>query len=209
LCFGLAFISEIFGIRLMPLLATSAIFSAVIGLAVQDTLINLFAGIALQFDNSFEIGDWIEVNTSGQKFSGRVIEVSWRSVLMEGYSDERITVSNRTIAQGQITNYSSGGAPLLRSQVFRIPYGADLTQVETALIGAVGLVQSALKTPSPVVLFNDAAESWISAKLIYGVENFGSSFKTGDLVIRSALGQLQELGVTLSPSRIKVEMEKK
>ena len=44
------FAAEIFGVRLTPLLATSAVFSLVLGLALQDTLGNLFSGIALQFD---------------------------------------------------------------------------------------------------------------------------------------------------------------
>jgi small-conductance mechanosensitive channel len=55
--------TSVFGIRWAPLLATSAIVSVVMGLALQDTLGNLFAGVALQFDKPYEIGDWIEVHT--------------------------------------------------------------------------------------------------------------------------------------------------
>jgi len=59
------FATEIFGIRLAPVLATSAVYSLILGLALQDTLGNLFAGVALQLDKPYEIGDWIEVTQGG------------------------------------------------------------------------------------------------------------------------------------------------
>ena len=77
--------TEIFAVRLAPLLATSAIFSLVLGLALQDTLGNLFAGVALQFDKPYEIGDWVEINNGSQKWVGQIEEISWRAtVLIDG-----------------------------------------------------------------------------------------------------------------------------
>ena len=64
------FLSAVFSINLAPILATSAIFSLVLGLALQDTLGNLCAGIAIQLDKPYEIGDWIEVEFETQKWVG-------------------------------------------------------------------------------------------------------------------------------------------
>jgi len=70
------FATELFGVKLGPLLATSAVFSLILGLALQDTLGNLFAGVALQLDKPYEIGDWIEVNNGGATWVGQVEEIS-------------------------------------------------------------------------------------------------------------------------------------
>ena len=50
-----------FRVNLVGLAATSAVVTAVLGLAGQETLKNLFAGISLQVDSPFEEGDWIDL----------------------------------------------------------------------------------------------------------------------------------------------------
>src|SRR5262249_14177533 len=65
-----------FGVELTPFLATSAVVGAVVGLALQDTLGNLFAGIALHTEAPFRVGDWVRVGDR----DGRVEQVSWRAM---------------------------------------------------------------------------------------------------------------------------------
>lgn len=99
-------LAKIFDVNLTPLLATSAIFSIVLGLALQDTLGNLFAGIAMQFDKPFELGDWIEVKGGGDRIVGQVHEISWRATVLLAITDELITIPNRNLAQWQILNFA-------------------------------------------------------------------------------------------------------
>ena len=47
----------------------------VIGLALQDTLGNAFAGLAIQVERPFRVGNWIQA--AGHE--GRVTEVTWRA----------------------------------------------------------------------------------------------------------------------------------
>src|SRR6185369_14801218 len=56
---------------------TSAIFGVILGLALQDTLGNFFAGISLQADRPFQVGDVITVGA--QRHTGVVEEISWRA----------------------------------------------------------------------------------------------------------------------------------
>src|SRR5271169_1069646 len=46
------------GLDLSGIVATSAMITAVVAFAMQDTLGNILGGLALQLDNSIEIGDW-------------------------------------------------------------------------------------------------------------------------------------------------------
>ena len=59
--------------------ATSAALSIVLGFALQETLANLFAGLALMLERPFEPGDWIQMG----KLTGQVQEVSWRAVRLK------------------------------------------------------------------------------------------------------------------------------
>ena len=123
-------VTDIFNVRLAPLLATSAIFSLVLGLALQDTLGNLFSGVAMQFDKPYEIGDWVEIQTGGtQKWVGQIEEISWRATVLIGFAEELITIPNRVISQSEISNFTRKGKPIIRSQVFRIAFGEDQVKV--------------------------------------------------------------------------------
>jgi small-conductance mechanosensitive channel len=62
----LVIIHRDYSINLVGIAATSAVLTAVIGLAAQETLKNLFAGLSLQLESPFHEGDWIELgNTKG------------------------------------------------------------------------------------------------------------------------------------------------
>ena len=64
-----------FGIELTLFLGTSAVVGAVVGLALQDSLGNLFAGIALHTEAPFRVGDWVKVGDR----DGKVEQISWRA----------------------------------------------------------------------------------------------------------------------------------
>jgi small-conductance mechanosensitive channel len=67
------------GVDVTALVATSAALSIILGLALQETLANVFAGLALILERPFEPGDWIQFGTR----VGQVKEVSWRAVKLQ------------------------------------------------------------------------------------------------------------------------------
>ena len=72
--FGVAFLTlPYFGVEPGSLLTTSALITAVIGLSLQETLGNLFAGLAIQAQRPFEVGDWIKFDMD-QGLTGRVTD---------------------------------------------------------------------------------------------------------------------------------------
>lgn len=197
-------LSQVFGLNLGPLMATSAAFSIVLGLALQDTLGNLFAGISLQIDKSYEIGDWLEVVQGIQKGVGQVKEISWRSTILVGFSDEEITIPNRTMANAQISNFSPDGHPIVRSQVFRLPYGCDVEKAKDILERTVVEISEIRGLPSPLAYIHDTTESWIAIKVIYFIDSFGSQFSIGDKVMRKGIDALRTHGIELARNVIEV-----
>jgi len=196
--------SQIFNIQVGPLLATSAAFSIILGLAIQDTLGNLFAGIAMQIDRVFEIGDWIEIQTTNQKVVGQVKEITWRATTLIGWSDEVILVPNRVVAGSAIANYQNGDTPLVRTQIFRLPFGVDPKNVKNSLLETVHKITEIRKFPEPVCFVSEVTDSWITFKLAYYINNFGSQYSIADRILASGLEALQNQGMEVASNRIKV-----
>jgi small-conductance mechanosensitive channel len=197
-------LSHLFEIQLGPLLATSAAFSIILGLALQDTLGNLVAGIALQLDKSFEIGDWLEIMIGTTKVVGQVKEITWRATTLTGWSDESITIPNRTIANSQISNYQAGDLPIIRSQIFRFPYTVNAQLVESLLITAANKSNRVHKDLPPICYISEATDSWVTFKLVYYIDSYGSQFSIGDEVLRLALQLLNENGIEVGHQTVRL-----
>lgn len=83
------------GFDLTGIIATSAVLTAVIGLALQDTLGNTLGGLTLQFDGSIRVDDWIKVGD----ITGRVSEIRWRYTALESRNWETILIPNSRLVK--------------------------------------------------------------------------------------------------------------
>ena len=87
-------------VNLGALFTTSAIFGVILGLALQDTLGNFFAGISLQADRPFQVGDVITVGA--QRHTGVVEEISWRAIKIRTFSNHVVLIANSNAAREPI-----------------------------------------------------------------------------------------------------------
>jgi small-conductance mechanosensitive channel/CRP-like cAMP-binding protein len=97
LLFALA-ISAIFRVNVTGYLTGGAVVAAILGLALQDTLGNLFSGIALHMEDSFAVGDVLH---SGD-YVGVVEGVSWRATRLRGFNQQLIVLPNSLIARERL-----------------------------------------------------------------------------------------------------------
>ncbi|MBM4342928.1 MAG: mechanosensitive ion channel family protein [Deltaproteobacteria bacterium] len=196
--------ARLFDLHFAPLLATSAVASVILGLAMQDSLGNLFAGIAMQIDKPYEIGDWVEVVGLTGKWSGQVHEVTWRATVLVGLFDESIVIPNRVVGQGQVYNFTQRGTPILRSQSFHVPVSHDLEAVRKVAQGALRGIDGIAQEPAPVVLFGEIGEGWVLARCNYWVADYGAQWRVGDAVITSVIGALKANELHLAVQQIQV-----
>lgn len=88
------------GVNLGALFTTSAIFGVILGLALQDTLGNFFAGISLQADRPFQVGDVITVGA--ERHNGVVEEISWRAIKIRTFTNHVVLIANSNAAREPI-----------------------------------------------------------------------------------------------------------
>ena len=87
-------------VNLGALFTTSALFGVILGLALQDTLGNFFAGISLQADRPFQVGDVITVGA--QRHTGVVEEISWRAIKIRTFTNHVVLIANSNAAREPI-----------------------------------------------------------------------------------------------------------
>lgn len=187
--------TNFFGVEIGPLLATSAAFSIILGLALQDTLGNLFAGISMQVDKNFEIDDWLEIVNGSSKIVGQVKEISWRSTVLIGFSDEIITVPNKLIAQCQVSNFSPQGKTIIRGHNFKFSFGCDINKITELLELAATQISEVKPNPAPYAYVRETNEQGCEIRLIYSIENYGLQYVVGHKVISTAIDILAKHGI--------------
>lgn len=98
---GMGFL-RLAGLDVFSLVTTSAVLTAVIGLALQTTIANVFSGLGLQLDRTLRHGDWIEVGST----VGRILEIGWRSTRIETNDGDAVFVPNSELVSKEVRSFT-------------------------------------------------------------------------------------------------------
>jgi small-conductance mechanosensitive channel/CRP-like cAMP-binding protein len=154
-----------FGVELTLFLGTSAVVGAVVGLALQDSLGNLFAGIALHTEAPFRVGDWVKVGDR----DGKVEQISWRATRLRTWDDDTLTVPNNEVARHGILNYSLPRRPHSRVLSIGVSYHTPPNKVVSVIEGLLAQVQGLAPDPAPIVRVVGYAESAVHYEVRYWI----------------------------------------
>lgn len=196
--------SEIFAFNVTHLLATSAIFSVVLGLALQDTLGNLISGFALQIDRPYSIGDWVEVNSAGQKWVGQIQEITWRATMLVSFSEELVLIPNKNMAQSQVLILSHQRGSARCHHLYRFDFKADSEIAKNVLLAIYLQHGAVLKDPPPRILITELAESYLVMKVFFSVSEFALKYRIGDELYRQALAELKVKKLSLAVAKMQL-----
>ncbi len=144
---GLSIFGSVTGINVVPVLATSTVVTVVLGLALQDTLGNLFAGLSLHVEKSFGLGDWILVDG----LEGQVVYLGWRSIHLRTFSGDVVVVPNSVITKTRLQNFHAPTKLCARNVEFLVRLTAMPEQVERAARQACSGLPEVRGEPAPKV----------------------------------------------------------
>ena len=158
-----------FGVDVAALVATSAALSIILGLALQETLSNLFAGLALMLERPFEPGDWIQMGD----LTGQVQEVSWRAVRLKLMRlEDYLVVPNSVVAKSQIVNMSQPLPIHGHAVEVTAPYEEAPGRVRQVLVEAARGVEGVLNEPPPKARLLRFDDSGIVYQIVYYLEDY-------------------------------------
>ena len=200
--------SAVFDLNIATIATTSAVFSLVLGLALQDTLGNFFSGLALQIDRPFQINDWVEIQNGDQKWTGQIQEINWRATFVLSFSNELIMFPNKTIAQSQIIILGQKQNPIRLNQAFRLPLETKIEDAKKAILEGLEGFHEVMKDPAPNVLVTETTESWMTIKVFYSLHDYGLRYRLGDQILSHILINLKEHGLKLAHTTFSIENQK-
>jgi small-conductance mechanosensitive channel/CRP-like cAMP-binding protein len=149
-------------------LTTSAVGAVVVGFALQDTLGNAFAGLAIQTEKPYRAGEWIRVG----QHEGRVEEITWRATKIRTKSGTFVIVPNNVMSKEAIVNVSEPILPTRMTIDVGASYQVPPNDVKAAIDEAVQHSPLALTSPAPEVLLWEFGPSAIVYRARFWVEDY-------------------------------------
>lgn len=177
--FFIIFQSQFPHIELAPLFTGSAILGIVVGLALQDTLGNLFAGIALQADQPFQVGDVVNIPSRG---TGIVESVSWRGVKIRTFQNKLLVIANAVLGKETIEVAPQNNLNA-RLVYFSTTYGTSPAKIAQIVRESIRQVENVSQKMRPVVRIRNLGDSGVEWEVKYWPDNY-ALYNDTDALIR-------------------------
>jgi small-conductance mechanosensitive channel/CRP-like cAMP-binding protein len=195
------------GLDLSSLLATSAVITAVLAFAMQDTLGNILGGITLQLDNSIQLGDWIKVDD----LSGRVVSIRWRFTAIETRNWETVVIPNSVLMKGKfmVLGRREGEPVQWRRWVwFNVPADVPPGKVLRIAEKAVRSLDSRAiaREPAPNAVLMEFDSGYLRYAVRYWLTDLAVDDPTDSLVRTHLHAALARAGMPLAQSEYRVNM---
>lgn len=180
--FFIIFQSQFPKVELAPLFTGSTIIGIVVGLALQDTLGNLFSGLALQADQSFQVGDVISVGSIG---TGVVEKVSWRGVKIRTFQNKLLVISNAAMGKEAIEVAPKNNLNA-RLVFFTTVYSAAPSNIAARIREAVRTSENVSQKMRPIVRIRSLGTDGLDWEIKYWLEDY-SKYNDSDAMIRQRI----------------------
>lgn len=183
------------GINPVGWIASAGIVAVAVGLAAQDALGNLFAGISILADTPYKLGDYIVLDGNER---GKVTRIGIRSTRILTRDDIEIIVPNSLIASSKIVNESGG--PSIRQRM-RIPvgvaYGSDADAVKEILLGVVKSNKDVSGNPEPWVRFSSFGDSSLNFEIRCWIDDPAKRGRVLDAINSGVYTSLNKAGIEI------------
>lgn len=181
-------------VDLSTVLASSAVVSLVLGLALQETLGNLFAGLSLQAERPFAEGDWVRIGAH----QGKVIEIGWRATRILTGAGEGLTIPNNAVAKEAVYNLSRRGSVMRRVAV-SLAYDVPPNAFKDAVLPVLRSNPRVVAEPAPVVRTTELAQTAIQYEVLFWVAQWDQGSEIEDEIRTQLWYRLHRAGIALSP----------
>ncbi len=200
--FGIcAILSLVFDRNISALIATLAGSACLLGFALKDFAVALFAGITLNLEKSYRVGDIIKV---GDK-QGTVDQITWRNTILAS-ADRTTIIPNISLLKQVIQNLNKPESISKRSVELLIDYDVSVESVERILYaGALG-ASGVTHAKPPAVFATRMLPDGVQYEVIFFIANSGDAKRSEHAVIKNILESMRKADIMVAmPKRGSVE----
>ena len=189
------------------LLASFAVFSLIVGIALQQTLGNILNSFMLAMDRPFDVGDRIEV----EGIEGKVVSTGILSTKLLTWSEELIIIPNNTLVSSTVVNKARGGGDGLPKRLnllidVKVAYTEDAPHVKKVLMDIGNRCPFTLNDPGSRALLISLGEYSIDFRLYSWISDYSDEWPARDWILQAISDQFSEEGIII-PYPINVELK--
>jgi len=196
---AIAVILGYFNFDITPLIAGVGLGALAIGLALQSTLSNFFAGVHLISDKPINVGDYIELD---KDTSGIIEDIGWRSTRIRTLTDNLLIIPNGKLAESNITNYSMPVKDFSIWVPCGVAYESDLKKVEKVTLEVAKQIQQtvegAVEDFEPIFRYKDFGDSNINFIAVLRIKEPMKRFIVRNEFIKELKERFNREGIEIS-----------
>ena len=153
LVFGLASVMAQFGFDIVSLVAGLGIAGIAVGFAAQSTLANFIAGITILLEQSFQVGDWVNINDN----EGRVVVIALRTTHVLTRDNITVIIPNSNVASSVVINLTSKN--FIRFDIrMRIAFEDDIDKAREVILQVLSESDVVLNRPETSATVDEIGE---------------------------------------------------
>jgi small-conductance mechanosensitive channel len=199
--FILVLLEYCFGLNVLPLIATSTVATAVLGLALQDTLKNLFAGLTISLEKRFYYGDWVAFRLDASLTTiGEVSEIGWRTTRIRTLDDSYAVIPNVMFTSNHVVNFSRPTPCYARTLEFPLALNASPALVCKTLLQSLKGIEGISDEPNPEALPVSVKADSVVYRLRFWVKDFVSGDRISGQVISAVLEEFKAADLLPAPA---------
>ena len=184
------------GFELLGLLASLAVFSLIIGLAMQQTLGNIVNSFMLALDQPFEVGDRIEV----EGHLGSVVSVGILSTKVLTIGENLVVIPNNNLVNSTVINHARGGGDGQGRRIslvldIGVEYDEDISHVKYTTLQLLRECPYIIDSPEPRVLLNELGEYAKIFRMYAWVEDYSDEFVAKDWLFKNIAERFEQEGI--------------
>jgi len=186
------------GIELFGVLASLAVFSLIIGLAMQQTLGNIVNSFMLALDQPFEVGDRIEVEGK----MGSVVSVGILSTKILTHEENLVVIPNNSLVNSTVINHARGGGDGVGRRIslvqdIGVGYDEDISHVKYTVLQLMRECPYVLPKPEPRVLLIELGDFAKVFRMYGWVEDYSDEYVARDWLLKNIDEQFKSEGIEI------------
>jgi small-conductance mechanosensitive channel/CRP-like cAMP-binding protein len=156
------------GVNLNVLAVSSLVVGYIVGNATQDTLGNLIAGLALNTERPFQIGDWVTVGGH----TGAVVDTTWRATRLRTKADDYVVIPNASIAREPILNFSRPTRNHGCYLSIGVSYDTPPNKARSVILDVLQAIPEICREPAPSVFLTGYGDFSINFTIKFFIEDY-------------------------------------
>jgi len=177
---ALSVMGFVFDLPIATLVTTSGVVALILGLALQNTLGDVFSGIALTLGKAYTLGDWVQLSDGT---AGRVTEINWRSTNLLTGLNNIVVLPNSLLAKQSLTSLSRPDESYLITLGLRFAAGQRPRSVEDAMRAVLEASARIVKDPPPAVALTAIDATAIEVELQFRVASLATGISAKNEII--------------------------